>query len=91
MNKADLIRTASAISGHHEANVERVLNAVIYAIKAEIKSGGTVKLIKFGTFSKKKCQPRSGFNLKTGQAIVIPETLRPKFTGHESFIEELNS
>ena len=50
MNKAELIRTVAEKSGLSRKDAAGAVRAMLEAIPEELKSGGNVQLIGFGTF-----------------------------------------
>jgi DNA-binding protein HU-beta len=74
MNKSDLVVEAHRILGDEmsKASVERVLNALLDAIKGAVARHDTVQLVGFGTFSISSRAPRVGVNPRTKEKIKIP-------------------
>ena len=79
MNKTELIAIAAESAGMTKKDTERVLNAAIDAITAELCKGGKVQLSGFGTFEAKARKARIGRNPHTKEAIDIPATRVPAF------------
>ncbi|MDR1435793.1 MAG: HU family DNA-binding protein [Puniceicoccales bacterium] len=81
MNKSDLISEAHKILGDDtsKATVERVLNAVLDAIRESVARKETIQLIGFGTFSVASRAPRIGINPRTKAKIRIPGKFVVKF------------
>lgn len=74
MNKSDLVAEAQKIAGGDvsKATVERIVNAVLAAIKDGVKEEGNVQLVGFGTFSVATRAERTGVNPRTKEKILIP-------------------
>lgn len=87
MNKEQLIKRVSDMTGETLTTVEDILNATVAAVKYEVKQGEYVKIMGFGTFVKARYKARAAWNPQTGKAIKIPATWRPKFKAHEAFKE----
>ena len=92
MNKGELI---SAIVEKSDVTVtkkqaEAILNAFQNAVTAELKKGGKVTMIGFGTFEAKKRPARKGHNPATGAVIDIPACTVPSFKAGSSFRDALN-
>ena len=85
MNKSDLIDSISAGSGLSKADAQRALEATIDSISKALKSGDTVSLIGFGTFSVKKRAARTGRNPATGETIKIKASKTPAFKAGKGF------
>lgn len=80
MNRQDLIDAIAADTEASKAATTRFLDSLITHIQNEVAKGGAVKLTGFGTFEKATVAARTGRNPKTGAAIKIPSTYKPKFT-----------
>ena len=79
MNKTELIAVAAESAGLTKKDTERVLNAALDAITAELTKGGKVQLSGFGTFEAKARKARIGRNPHTKEPIDIPATRVPSF------------
>ena len=79
MNKAELIDAIATQGGLSKAQAGQALDATIAAISNALKTGDTVTLVGFGTFSVKERAARSGRNPKTGETIKIDATKVPGF------------
>ncbi len=79
MNKSELIDAIAGSADLSKAAAGRALDAVVSAITAELKNGGEVTLIGFGSFSVKERAERQGRNPSTGKAITIPAAKVPSF------------
>lgn len=81
MNKSDLISEVHKILGDDtaKATVERVLNALLEAIRESVGRKEAVQLVGFGTFSVVARAPRTGVNPRTKAKIRIPGKLVVKF------------
>ena len=79
MNKTELIAVASESTGLTKKDTERVINAAIDAITAELKEGGKVQLSGFGIFEVKHRAARMGRNPATKEPMEIAATNIPTF------------
>ena len=75
--KADVPKTVGA----------RVLDATMDAIIDALRTGNSVPLVGFGTFSVKDRAARKGRNPRTGVEIHIPATKVPTFKAGKKFKE----
>lgn len=66
---ADITKAAAALA----------LDAYVAAVTKELKKGGKVGLVGFGTFSVSKRKAREGRNPQTGTTIKIPAKKVVKF------------
>lgn len=79
MNKTELISAMSENANMTKVNAEKALKAFIDTVTEELKNGGKVQLVGFGTFEVTERAERQGRNPKTGEAITIPASKSPKF------------
>ena len=79
MNKTDLINVVAAGAELTKVDARKAVDAVLEAVKNELKVGGKVSLVGFGTFSVVKKAARKGLNPRTKQAITIPAKKVSKF------------
>jgi DNA-binding protein HU-beta len=79
MNKSELIDAIASKASLSKTDSAQALDAVIAAVGEALKSGDTVTLVGFGTFSVKARAARTGRNPKTGAAIQIAASKVPGF------------
>lgn len=79
MNKAELISEMAKKSGLSNKDTGNALDAFINITSNELKNGGSVQLIGFGTFEVTKRAAREGRNPQTNETIAIPACKVPKF------------
>ena len=79
MNKSELISAIVEKSGLTKVDSKKALDATLEAISDEVKKGGKVVLVGFGTFSLTERKARRGINPQTKQAIQIPAKKSAKF------------
>ncbi|NOU22163.1 MAG: HU family DNA-binding protein [Methyloglobulus sp.] len=90
MNKSELI---AAVAGHanlSKADAGRALDALTQTIESALKSGDTVTLVGFGTFSVKERSARTGRNPQTGLEISIAASKSPAFKPGKALKDSLN-
>lgn len=80
MNKADLIEKVSKAAGINKSQADAVINSLLSAIEGDLKKGGRVTLVGFGTFAVSNRKARTGRNPQTGEALKIPAKKVPKFS-----------
>jgi len=90
MNKHQLIDAVSKKTGQTKSGTEATINAVVDAVKAELKKGGTVQLIGFGTFGVSSRKARTGKNPRTGAAIKIAARKVPTFKSGKGLKDAVN-
>ena len=77
MNKTDLIAVASEQTGLSKKDTERVVNAALDAITAELSKGERVQLS--GIFEVRTRKERTGRNPRTNEEIQIAASSAPAF------------
>ncbi len=90
MNKNDLVSKVSDETGLSKSDSAKAVDSVIETITSELKSGGDVRLVGFGTFLVTKRKATTGRNPQTGESINIPAANVPKFRPGKSLKETLN-
>ena len=80
MNKADLIERVSKDAGINKSQAEASINSLISSIEGDLKKGGRVTLVGFGTFSVASRKARTGRNPQTGAPIKIPAAQTVSFS-----------
>jgi DNA-binding protein HU-beta len=79
MNKSELVDAIAAKASLSKTDAGHALDAVIASVGQALKSGDTVTLVGFGTFSVKERAARAGRNPKTGAALQIKASKVPSF------------
>ena len=90
MNKSELIDQIAADADIPKVTAGRVIDAAIAAVKAELKRGGSVTLVGFGTFHVGARAQRAGRNPRTGATIKIESARIPKFRPGKALKDALN-
>ena len=90
MNKAQLVEKIASDTKMTKAQTEHVLDQTLETIKKVVAKGDDVKLVGFGTFSRRKRKARTGRNPQTGTAIAIPACRVPRFKAGKEFKEYVN-
>ena len=90
MNKNDLVAAVSDKSDLSKADATKAIDAVFDCISDELKSGGDVRLVGFGTFSVAQRAASMGRNPRTGEAIKIAASKQPKFKAGKGLKDAVN-
>lgn len=90
MNKSELIDSIAASADISKASAGRALDAAIDAVTSELKAGGQVSLVGFGTFSVKERAARAGRNPQTGETIQIKAAKIPSFKAGKALKDACN-
>jgi DNA-binding protein HU-beta len=87
MNKSELIDAIAKKSGLSKVKSGEAVDAFVGAVTGALKTGDSVTLIGFGSFSTAKRAARVGRNPKTGKEIKIAATTTPKFKAGKALKE----
>jgi DNA-binding protein HU-beta len=90
MNKAELIDKVAEIADLNKASATRAVEAVFDSISAALRTGATVNLVGFGSFSVSDRAARTGRNPRTGETINIPASKNPKFKAGKGLKDAVN-
>ncbi len=91
MNKNDLITAVADATEMTKTDAARAVEATFATITGQLKGGGEVRVVGFGTFSVSDRKASKGRNPRTGEAIDIPASKQPKFRAGKSLKEAVNS
>lgn len=90
MTKADLVDVMAKEADITKTAAALVLDAYVDAVTKELKKGGKIGLVGFGTFSVSKRKAREGRNPKTGETIKILAKKVVKFKAGKELAEKVN-
>ena len=90
MNKSELIDAIAEKGGLSKTDAGKALDATIASITEALKSGDTVTLVGFGTFSVRDRAARSGRNPQTGETIQIAAATIPAFKAGKALKDAVN-
>ena len=90
MNKAELIDAVAADADISKASAARAVDSMVAAITSSLKSGESVTLVGFGTFSVRERPARSGRNPRTGETIQIDASSTPVFKAGKALKDAVN-
>ena len=90
MNKGELIEAMAKANKLSKKENEDVLNTFVEAVTKELKKGGKVQLVGFGTFEVGKRAARTGRNPQTGAEIKIKASKTPKFKAGKVLKDAVN-
>lgn len=79
MNKTEFINAVAEKSGLSKVDAKKAVEAFVETVSSELKEGGKVALLGFGSFSVAGKAARKGVNPKTKQPIEIPARKSVKF------------
>ncbi|HEU4644548.1 MAG TPA: HU family DNA-binding protein [Burkholderiales bacterium] len=90
MNKADLIEHIAQQAELSKLAAERAVDALVGAVKTNLRKGQAVTLVGFGTFYPGQRAARAGRNPKTGEALQIAAARVPKFRAGKALKDAIN-
>lgn len=90
MNKGELVASIADKAGITQSQAESALSATLESIQDALKSGDSVSLVGFGTFSANERPARDGRNPRTGETIKIAAKTVAKFKPGKKLSESLN-
>ena len=89
MNKTELITAIADKAGIAKQDADKALTAFVEVVTDELKAGGKVQLVGFGTFEVKERAARTGINPQTKAQIQIPASKAPVFKAGNTFKSEI--
>ena len=90
MNKTELVDAIAKKASISKKDAEAAVKAFTEAVTAELKKGGKVQLVGFGTFEVAKRAAREGRNPQTGATIKIKASKSPKFKAGKALKDAVN-
>ncbi|MGX8688054.1 MAG: HU family DNA-binding protein [bacterium] len=90
MNKNELITAVAEKSGLTKKETEKVLKAFTEVVTEELKNGGKVQMVGFGTFEVSERAARDGRNPRTGEPMPIEASRAPKFKAGKALKDAIN-
>jgi DNA-binding protein HU-beta len=90
MNKEQLVAAISTeLPGTTKKSVGQFINALTKVISESVAEGEKITIVGFGTFEATEVKERNGRNPKTHEPMVIPGSVKPKFTPGKEFKEKV--
>ncbi len=90
MNKTELIVAMADQAGISRKDAEKALKAFTDVVADELKKGGKVQLVGFGTFEVSERAAREGRNPQTKETIQIEASKAPKFKAGKALKDMVN-
>lgn len=91
MNKTELVAAMADQAGLSKKDAENALKAFTDVVAKELKNGGKVQLVGFGTFEVSERKAREGRNPQTGEAMPIAASKAPKFKAGKALKDAVNA
>ena len=90
MNKTELVAAMAKETNLSKKDVEAVLKSFTDVVASELKKGGKIQLVGFGTFEVRNREARTGKNPRTGEAIQIAASKVPAFKAGKALKDAVN-
>lgn len=87
MNKTELINAIAEKTGVAKKDAVQVVDAFTEVVTDELKNGGDLRLVGFGTFKVKERAARTGINPQTKEKIEIAASKAPAFVASSALKE----
>ena len=91
MNKTELVAAMAEKAGLSKKDAEAALKAFTDAVAEELKKGGKIQLVGFGTFEVSERAAREGRNPLTGESMKIAASKAPKFKAGKALKDMINA
>ncbi len=91
MNKTELVAAIAAQAEISKKDSEKVLKAFVDVVTEELKKGGKVQLVGFGTFEVSERAAREARNPQTGEPMNIAACKAPKFKAGKALKDAVNA
>ena len=91
MNKAELVAAMAEQAELSKKDAEAALKAFTDVVSDELKNGGKVQLVGFGTFEVSERAAREGRNPQSGEVMKIAASKAPKFKAGKALKDLVNA
>ncbi len=91
MNKAELIEAIAADTNLSKKDAKAAVESFIDVVAKELKDGGKVQILGFGTFEVSERAAREGRNPQTGETMMIEASKAPRFKAGKALKDAINS
>ena len=91
MNKTELVAAMAKETNLSKKDVEAVLKSFTDVVADELKQGGKIQLVGFGTFEVSERAAREGRNPQTGETMTIAASKAPKFKAGKALKDMVNA
>lgn len=91
MKKAELVAAIAEKTELSKKDAEKAVKAFTEVVEEELKKGGKVQLVGFGTFEVADRAARTGINPSTKETIQIPASKAPKFKAGRQLKDSINA
>ena len=90
MNKVELSAAIAEKAAISKKDADAAVKAFVDVVTEELKKGGKVQLVGFGTFETSTRAAREGRNPQTGETMTIAASKAPKFKAGKALKDAVN-
>ena len=90
MNRMELVAAIAEQTELSKKDAEKALKAFTAVVTEELKKGGKIQLVGFGTFEVSERAAREGRNPQTGKSMTIAASKAPRFKAGKALKDALN-
>lgn len=90
MNKSEFIAAVADAAKMSKADSERAVDAFMGVVARQLRKGGEVRLVGFGSFEVRNRAASEGRNPRTGEMIKIKASRLPRFKAGKALKDEVN-
>lgn len=90
MNRTELIAAMVEKTELSKKDAEKALKAFTDVVTEELKKGGKIQLVGFGTFEVSERAAREGRNPRSGETMTIAASKSPKFKAGKALKDLVN-
>lgn len=90
MNKSELVKHIATTASITQHQADMALQAFMSTVTDQLKTGGEVALVGFGTFKVTDRAARTGRNPKTGEELQIAASKVPTFKAGKGLKDAVN-
>ena len=91
MNRTELVAAMAEKANLTKKDAEAALKAFTEGVAEDLKNGGKVQLVGFGTFEVSERAAREGRNPQTGATMTIAASKAPKFKAGKALKDAINA
>lgn len=91
MNKSEFVAAVADAAKVSKADAERSVEAFINVVTKQLRRGGEIRLVGFGTFEVRERAATEGRNPRTGEVIKIKASRLPRFKAGKALKDEVNT
>ena len=91
MNRTELVAAMAEKAELSKKDAEAALKAFTEVVAEDLKNGGKVQLVGFGTFEVSERAAREGRNPQTGATMTIAASKAPKFKAGKALKDAINA